>query len=503
MFASSLTMSPPGIGDVIAGKYELIRLLGRGSTGEVWLARHKTLGEDVAIKVLKQTLWTGEEEEERVQAAKRFRFEAQIAARLARKTRHIVRVTDHGETDGIAYLVMELLDGMTLEAKLAQREAFSPVEVQTLVRQVAKALDYAHAEGVLHRDLKPSNLFLTRGEDGEMLVKVLDFGIAQMMRSRTSTGAFSKDRQLIFGTPGYMSPEQALGYADLDGHCDLWALATIVYESLANELPVAGTSVHELISAVRSARTIPLSQYRPDLPKSVGEFFERAFLEDVDGRFATAAELTRAFDVAFATELPHDTFVAQDTDPPPAALPEGRPAGSDPHLPRRPRSMVTALWLAALVATGFVGATWRSLAPGVDRLAHLRVALAVSELPPAKTGVAGGSEIQTEPVKIPPLETVPMLAASAPIEEVKVTRRRHVTIPSLTSDVPTPGGGVARLEREARSMWTAVTSDARMSDPNEPPFSTATSEAPGAKPECDPPYFVDATGKKRWNLACL
>jgi serine/threonine-protein kinase len=101
-----MTMKPPDVGDVIADKYQLLRMLGRGSTGEVWLARHKTLVEGVAIKLLRQTLWTGVEEE-RAQAATRFQFEAQIAARLARKTRHIVRVTDHGEADGIAYLVME------------------------------------------------------------------------------------------------------------------------------------------------------------------------------------------------------------------------------------------------------------------------------------------------------------------------------------------------------------------------------------------------------------
>jgi serine/threonine protein kinase len=475
MFAPFVTMKTPDVGDLIAGKYQLIRMLGRGSTGEVWLARHKTLGEDVALKILKQTLWTGEEED-RVQAAKRFLFEAQIAARLARKTRHIVRVTDHGETDGIAYLVMELLDGMTLEAKLDRGEVLSPVEVQTLVRQVAKALEYAHAEGVLHRDLKPSNLFLTRGEDGEMLVKVLDFGIAQMMRGRTATGAFSTDRELIFGTPGYMSPEQALGYADLDGHCDLWALATIVYESLTNELPVAGSSVYELLSAVRSARTFPLSQYRPDLPESVGEFFKRAFLEDVDARFATSAEMTRAFDVAFATELPHDTFVAQETDPPPAALPQAPREGSEPHRPRRHRSMVTALWLVALLATGFVGATWRSLATGVDRLALLPVALAVPELPPASTLVEAPPEIQTVPVELRSLERVRVLAASAPVQEVEVTRRRRVTIPSRTP---------ASVPEEAAS-------------------SATPSEAFGTKPECEPPYVVDATtGKKRWNLACL
>jgi eukaryotic-like serine/threonine-protein kinase len=452
--ASLMTMKPPDVGDVIADKYQLLRMLGRGSTGEVWLARHKTLVEGVAIKLLRQTLWTGVEEE-RAQAATRFQFEAQIAARLARKTRHIVRVTDHGEADGIAYLVMEFLDGMTLETRLTQGEALSPVEVQELVRQVARALDYAHAEGVVHRDLKPSNLFLTQGEDGEMLVKILDFGIAQMMRGRAPSGSFATGRELIFGTPGYMSPEQALGCADLDGRCDLWALATIAYESLTNELPVVGTSVNELINAARSARTIPLRQYRPDLPHSVGAFFEQAFREDSDARFATAAELTRALDRAFADERPRD------------------------QLPRRPRRMAMALWLVTIVATGFIGTTWRSLAQGVDRLTHVTVALAAPESTPATAPATS----PPPPAEIPSIETVPMLAASASAPIQKPIRKM--------------------MARTRPQMTTATTaSDVRTAADRGVVPSVATMSAP--KPECDPPYVVDATtGKKHWKLECM
>jgi serine/threonine protein kinase len=495
MFASFMTrMKPPDVGDVIADKYELVHLLGRGATGEVWLAHHKTLTEGVAIKLLSHTIWAGGEEK-RVQAAARFRFEAQIAARLARKTRHIVRVTDHGETDGIAYLVMELLEGVTLETKLAQGEALSPVEVQKLVSQVARALDYAHAEGVLHRDLKPSNLFLTRGEDGEMLVKVLDFGIAQMMRGRASSGSFSTDRDLIFGTPGYLSPEQALGHADLDGRCDLWALATIAYESLTKELPIAGASVSELINAVRFARTVPLRQYRPDLPQRVGAFFEQAFLPEVDARFATAAELTRAFDAAFTPERPRDIVVAPEAPASSqASLVPPAPARSEgPESPRRHRPTVTALWLAALLATGFVGANWRSLARGLDSLVHIRVALAAPESPPAKAPVGAPAASEATPVEMPPLETVREPATPEPIQKVTVTvgRRPHSTIATRTSAVP----AADRL---------VVTGVARMSADGNPALSTRAAETTTVKPECEPPYVVDATtGKKHWNLDCI
>jgi serine/threonine-protein kinase len=498
---SSMTMKPPAMGDVIADKYQLVRMLGRGSTGEVWLARHKTLVEGVAIKLLTQTLWAGGEEE-RIGATTRFRFEAQIAARLARKTRHIVRVTDHGEADDVAYLVMELLDGMTLETKLLAGQSLSPVDVQTLVKHVARALEYAHAERVLHRDLKPSNLFLTRGEDGEMLVKTLDFGIAQIMRGRASTGSFSTDRDLVFGTPGYMSPEQALGHADLDARCDLWSLATIAYESLTNELPVAGTTVNELINAVRSGRTTPVRQYRPDLPQSVGAFFERAFAEDVDARFATAAELTRAFDVAFAPEPALDIVVALEMPScPPVALTGRGRDGTEARLPRRPRAMPIALGLVALLATGFVGTTWRSLARSVEKLSHFPVALASYESPRASTPATPQPDLDTTALAIPSLRMAPVLTASASIQEMTAGSRPHGTSETTSaSDVVAPARHV-------------VASVARTSAPKKPAFSalapveetfTKPLEAVSPKPECQPPYVVDTTtGKKHWKLECL
>jgi len=275
------TQETAGVETVIAEKYELFHILGRGAMGEVWLARHNTLFENVAIKLLAPWAWTGGD---RAQAIARFRLEARIAAHLARKTRHIVQVTDHGEVGDTAYIVMELLEGLTLEARLSRGESLPIATVQKVVRQVARALECAHAEGVLHRDLKPANVFLTRGEDGEMLVKVLDFGIAQIIRRNVTTGSFSTDRDLVFGTPGYMSPEQALGHAELDRRCDLWALATIAFESLTGELPVPGITPNELVNAVREARTVPLNQYRPDLPESVSLFFERAFAKNDDAR---------------------------------------------------------------------------------------------------------------------------------------------------------------------------------------------------------------------------
>jgi serine/threonine protein kinase len=286
----------PTIGYVVAGKYELRGLLGRGSMGEVWVAHHKTLGEDVALKLLTSEPAAGEVENPRAAAA-RFRFEAQVAARLSRRTRHIVRVTDHGEEDGLAYLVMELLEGETLERRLLNQGPLGLSEAARLVRQVARALTEAHAAEVVHRDLKPANVFLTRDEDGGLLVKLLDFGIARTIH-RHQVASFSTGRGLVFGTPGYMSPEQAYPLSRIDHRCDLWSLATVAYEALTGELPLAGTQTEELFRNLAVGRIIPVHERDAGLPAELATFFEQAFARKVEQRFTSSLDLARAFEEA-------------------------------------------------------------------------------------------------------------------------------------------------------------------------------------------------------------
>ena len=278
-------------GHVIAGKYELVRVLGSGSMGEVWIAHHLTLGEDVALKLL--TPEPSDCAEDPSTATARFRFEAQVAARLSRKTRHIVRVTDHGEEDGLAYLVMELLEGETLERRLT-RGRVALDEVPRLAAQIARALTEAHAANVIHRDLKPANVFLASDEDGAMLVKLLDFGIARATQTHRAPAVFSTGRGLVFGTPGYMSPEQVNPSSKLDGRCDLWALATVVYEMLTGEMPVTGSSGAEFFANLVAGRVIPVHERDPGLPAGLASFFDRAFARNIDERYSSASELAAA-----------------------------------------------------------------------------------------------------------------------------------------------------------------------------------------------------------------
>ena len=273
--------------------------------GAVWLANHVTLGERVALKLMEPTA-DGDTVEDASTTAARFRFEAQVAARLSRKTRHVVRVTDHGQEGPLPYLVMELLEGQTLEKMLLCRGPLGVAEVSALVIQIARGLEAAHAEGILHRDLKPANVFLADGGEGRAVVKLLDFGVARGHSSQRLGAPFATARGLIVGTPGYMSPEQAAA-SEIDVRSDLWSLAAIAYEALSGALPVAGRDTEEVLSNLRACRTLPLRQHRPDLPEALERFFERAFAPRIEARPRSCAELANDFEQAARHAAPPAT----------------------------------------------------------------------------------------------------------------------------------------------------------------------------------------------------
>lgn len=277
------------VGQVIAGKYELVRLLGRGAMAEVWVARHTSLGGEFAIKLIAPTA------EDVAGAAARFQLEAQIAATLSRRTRHIVSVIDHGEEKGLPYLVMELLEGESLESRLKRGPLTMP-EAVAIVSQVARALALAHVEGILHRDLKPANVWLGRDEDGRLLVKLLDFGIARALKPFRTRSPLATGKDLVLGTPTYMSPEQARGLENLDHRCDVWALAVVAYEALCNKLPFDGATVEDVFLAICTFKLVPIRSREPALPASLDAFFARAFAPGIVDRFQGSAELAVEFE---------------------------------------------------------------------------------------------------------------------------------------------------------------------------------------------------------------
>jgi serine/threonine protein kinase len=230
----------------------------------------------------------------------RFLLEARLASQLSRKTRHIISVTDHGEDGPYAYLAMELLEGESLDARLARKGPMSIGKVVPLVYQIARALSVAHADGIVHRDLKPSNVFVTVDEDHRALIKILDFGIAKLRASmrRIPTMNDAKHttlRGFLLGTPAYMSPEQARGKA-IDHRADVWALAVIAYHLLSGEFPFDGETADELFHRLVNVDPIPIEFHRPELPPSVATLFDQAFAKKIENRFQSAVALASALE---------------------------------------------------------------------------------------------------------------------------------------------------------------------------------------------------------------
>jgi len=427
------------VGHVVAGKYELVRLLGRGSMGEVWAAHHKTLGEQVALKLLSQP-GAAEDGEDPATAAARFLFEAQVAARLSRKTRHIVRVTDHGEEGGVVYLVMELLDGETLEHVL-ERDGGVPIPtVATIVAQVSRALARAHAEGVFHRDLKPANVFLSHDEDRRPLVKLLDFGIARTTHAHRAASAFATAKGVVFGTPSYMSPEQARASAKLDYRCDLWALATIAYEGITGELPVNGEDADELLMNLCAHRIVPLRQRRPDASEALEAFFAKAFAEKIEMRFQTAEEFATAFHRALGSV-------------PPPMDEDGRERSGgqtfDLQPPRtRGRAVFVAVGVLLLVCLA-IGAAWRALARS-RQSPELPAAAAATEQPTATSAPAASSPpplptaTLDDPSPAVPVSALPRQAPRPPIGPFPRPTHQRPSGPSTPA--PTPSKNVDKSE---------------------------------------------------------
>ncbi|HOD07138.1 MAG TPA: serine/threonine-protein kinase [Myxococcota bacterium] len=264
--SSNATPAEGGSKRVIAGRFELIREIGRGGMGIVYLARQRSMDRNVAIKVLAP-------ENDCASARERFRHEAAAVSRL--RDPHTISVYDFGEADGELFLVMELLEGKPLSHWMKQRGPFGSDLVQEIIDQVLDSLAEAHQSGLLHRDLKPDNIFLRELSNGRMFAKVLDFGLAKLMAGnlddcRTLPG-------IVFGTPAYMSPEQVLGH-ELDERSDLYSVAVVMFEMLTGTLPVRGKTALEL--GVKKTRVSPLkledANPNVDYPPGARQFFEHA-----------------------------------------------------------------------------------------------------------------------------------------------------------------------------------------------------------------------------------
>jgi serine/threonine-protein kinase len=321
-----MSAPPPSTGP-IAGKYRLVRMLGRGGMGSVWEASHVTLGTRFAIKFI-EAQYAGNEELRR-----RFRNEAIAAARL--QSRHVVQVLDHGCTDeGEPYIVMEMLQGQSLRDRLETGGRLSLADTARVVDQVARALTRAHASGIVHRDLKPENIFLAREPDSDQdVVKVVDFGIAKLLPS--APGETSGTRSgMILGTWSYMSPEQARGLRSVDQRSDLWSLGVVAYRCVVGELPFDAPVPADVFIAIVTGTPPAPSRRVPDLPAAFDAWFARAVAKDPESRFQSAAEMSLA--------LAEIAGVRLSREPGAASLQPPRASAASARVPSAPSPQPTA-----------------------------------------------------------------------------------------------------------------------------------------------------------------
>jgi serine/threonine protein kinase len=386
---------------LVAGKYEVLRLIGRGGMGSVWEGRHVTLGTRVAIKFIDS------EYAESKEARARFDTEARAAAAL--QSKHAIQIHDHGVTDDERpYMVMELLTGEPLDDRIERQRRISLQETARILGQVCRALQRAHEAGIIHRDLKPENIFLVRSpDDDDEIAKVLDFGIAKIkqlpgegLTSSTKTGA-------VLGTPYYMAPEQARGLRSIDYRADLWSLGVIAYKCVTGVLPFEGESVGDLLVKICTAPAPIPSLTAPGLPQAFDVWFARTMEREPGARFGSAAELAEALAVAAGISVrrgpvsslanasgrpgPVTPLPAMASAPEHTPLPTPLPAAgltSAPFVtsalpPKSSRGAVVAVALAALVG-GSLGVV------GVVKLLHPGAAASIAPVvssPPA-TGTA-------------------------------------------------------------------------------------------------------------------
>ncbi len=319
------------VNTVLDGQYQMEALLGKGGMGAVYRARHILLGDLVAIKVLPPEVRTNAE------WLRRFRREGQAARRF----RHPNAVTVYDlrtAADGTIYMVMEYVEGHTLDVAIKTRGRFSAAESLEILSPIMSVLDTAHSMGVVHRDLKPENIMIGKATDGPPLIKLLDLGIAKMREIAGDNGgntALTMAGQVL-GTPYYMSPEQwgeipRDGSSEIDGRADLYSLGLVFYEMILGRRCFAGNTLHELRREHVSTMPRPLREAAPDVPRGFSDAIARATAKDRADRQSTAGEL--------AGELRAGLSTPADTASTPADLTEtvattgGRQTSSDVNAP--------------------------------------------------------------------------------------------------------------------------------------------------------------------------
>ncbi|APR86884.1 Serine/threonine-protein kinase pksC [Minicystis rosea] len=304
----------PQVGQVINNKYRLLRLVGDGGMGSVYEARHEVLGTSVALKFLHLEL------SRRPGLIQRFLQEARVSAQV--QSPHVVRVTDVDQTAGGAFIVMEFVEGRTLQTLYEDLyragQQLSYVDALEYAMQMLEGVEAAHKQGIVHRDLKPDNVMITQGSKGRQLIKLLDFGIAKLKVEGAEADRGLTRPGVIMGTPEYMAPEQAFSADAVDARADIFSLGVIIFEMLAGRRPVGGDEPQQIAAAYLSGRIAYLTDLAPSIAPELAAVVHHAMGAMTKDRFQTVT--------AFRDAL--EPFAAAAKAP--SALPMG--ALSNPNL---------------------------------------------------------------------------------------------------------------------------------------------------------------------------
>lgn len=395
---------PLPVDTLLDGKFRITKEIGRGGMAAVYEAENVDIGKRVAVKVLAAELVSSKT------VMERFLREARAAAAI--RSPYICDVYDVGTFEDRPFLVMELLEGESLYDRLSHVRRLDIKETLAISTQCAKGLARAHEANIVHRDLKPENIFITKNEDGEIISKIVDFGLAKFYEPALEGGAAARltKEGALFGTPAYMSPEQAKAQGEVDQRADLWALACIVYECLTGRTVWNVDQGVAMILAQIAGAPIPRpTRLRDDLPRTFDDWFLKALDRNPDKRFQTAKEFSDA--LVFALDPPEGSIKAAptlstaeegeavdklvsrefevaspETEPPlpllPATTGTSDPVASDevaallpselpPQRPRGPGLAIAILLTASALALGGYGAWFYVLhPPDRGRAAH-------------------------------------------------------------------------------------------------------------------------------------
>jgi serine/threonine-protein kinase len=413
----------PKKGDVVAGKYQIDRLLGSGGMGAVYQVTHRVTGKAFAIKWLLPRLSA------ETDAVQRFIREAQVAGRVDHP--NIVEVYDVGQEGDTFYMVMELLHGESLAQRLTSKARLSPAEICQILIPVARGLEAAHRAGVIHRDLKPDNIFLCRNEDGSDLPKLLDFGISKVSEATGEISSGITRQGAIMGTPYYMAPEQMRGHG-VDARTDVYALGVIMYQALSGELPFTGETFADLLLKIVSTEPKPLAALAPDTPKALIEVVERALSRDQAARVATAGTFGQLLQ-------PYAGGAAMGSMAPSASVSPAAP-GMNTQTPlatsfkpapaARPSRVL--LPVAAVACVGLGAAAWFALQP--------------TAADPSLAASKSDEMRLVRPMAVQPVAPAPVEPPVAPAEpDATATLDAALPTPNTTQIEP-PDAGVAQVK---------------------------------------------------------